>query len=247
MSSLAQRYFQYFRQLNSGGSGAPATYPESIEAVGTPPLWYKFQGTSGTSAPNSGSLGSAWNSTFSTSNLVLGNTGQIGANEAIRSVSISGFQSSVVSPVKNFTALTYARLVYWPTAPLAPTSNQITSGSSQRALWSETSGRLMSFTVFAGGSSSDKLTSTQFPLAQWFWVFGRWDGATGVNSIRWGYNGQLISPALTTNTSGAVGSFDISQITFNTLRVGALIDEVVVWDTIATDDQLLDIVTLSGL
>lgn len=231
--------------------GPTQDYAGYITAL-NPALWLRMRETSGSTASNSGSAGSALNGTMT--NVTLGQTGQLGANEAFDFASATNRIA-----VPNDATLQAATVTFTLAALIKPDSAG--GGSQGRVI--EYPGRMVllfnsaitSWLMQITGSSGANTTTTAgLATGAWNWLFVTYDN-TGDRKARlyrvssnaiteYGYSAQ---PAV----SGTLGTPSTTLYVGNRATLDrawdGMDDELIITGSILSTTQMADIARLSGV
>lgn len=238
-----------------------SSVPPGLEAylsALSPVAWWRMRETSGTTAANSGSAGSSPDGTIS-GTTALGQTGQLGANEAF---DFDGATSKITisssAPVCDLTTWTWAFLINPASAGESNAGALFrleTSGTQTHYFTIVDAARTLRAHIAGVSSSVDAVTTTALALATWQWVFMTfdWDGDKKPH-IYLGVGGSAFEASYTT-PPGALSSA-VNTATKN-INIGnraspintfdGLIDEVMVFSHVLGIEQMQAIVQLSGV
>lgn len=230
--------------------GAALTYADYVASL-APLLWLRLRETSGTTAANSGSLGAAQNGV--NTDVTVGQTGQLGANEA---ADLNGTTSKIQVPATaslNLNAWTYACLVKADTAGESSQGNFFAYDVAGNFAAKFNSALTALRCAWGTGTFSVSVTTTGLTAGTWAWVFFTFDFAgdkkiriyTGVAGVlaEKAYSSQTDTAAVPTLTGQSliVGNTSNQVFTFD-----GLYDEFLVKDRVLTTGEMTQIVTLSG-
>jgi hypothetical protein len=140
-------------------------------------LWHRYRETSGSTAANSGSTGSALNGTVG-GTVTFGQTGHLGANEAALFDGLTG----VISVANNaaiaaLTAYTIAALVYATSAGENDIGTIILWDGTTTTLRINAAALGVRFVVDAGTDGVAATNVAFLPLNTWVWIFATYDDA----------------------------------------------------------------------
>lgn len=230
-------------------SGATVSYAAYIASL-APVLWYKFNETSGTTVINYGSAPSS-NAAWTAGAGALGQTGQLGANNAY---DLDGLAS--IAQVTNNAAwnalqdFTFCALVKADSNGEGNVGTMYAYGTGNQHEFRLTAGMGLLANVLYSGGQINAITTTTINTGVWYWLMMLMPSTTkqirvfitppGGTLTEAAYSGQGIgSGTITTrvddlflgNRSGASRTWD------------GLIDEEILFGTALTTTQLQDIVT----
>ncbi len=239
----------------SVGVGPVAHTYASYVASLSPLLWEEYIETSGTTIINHGSLGAAQDGTWTPGTGALAQTGQLGAGQA---ASWDGLDTRVVVPatasLDGISKYTFAFLC-----------KPATLGESAGGIFysfgnSSTEGNLIatnSVRCFQQSTvSAQSLTSgiTFITLGSWQWIFFQYDDTTDRKlHIFKGIGGAVTEAAYTTQTAATGTLVNTGQPLYIGNRAlidrtwSGLFDEVVMFNSILSSDQMLQLTLLAGL
>lgn len=234
--------------LLSGGGLSYASYIASLAPV----LWLRLRETSGTNAANSGSLGAAADGTWTPGAGAVGQTGQLGANEAY---DFDGAASDILIPdataINNVAVVTYATLFK---ADGAGENNigMFYSSSTRQFRINSSSFPVRMF--ISGTANANSVTNNSFiSTGAYHWIFATFDN-TGDRKVRLykGISGAVTEATYTTQDAmtGPIVNTATHHVGNNAAANGTfdgLIDESLIFDRVLTTAEMLQITTLSGL
>jgi hypothetical protein len=234
---------------------AGLTYAQRVAAL-NPLLWLRNRETSGTNAANSGSAGATLDGTIG-GTTTLGQTGQLGANEAF---DFDG-ATSLITVANN------AALAALTSREICFLCNMQTKGESSVGTffnWGDSlTNRLLNVATDTLQMQIDLATtdatttlansSINIFLNKWAYLFFSYDDTTKLISAYYGLNGVVTEFSYASQVTGVGGITAIAQnlIIGNRQSVDrtfdGLIDEVLYFGRTLTSAERLDITRLAGL
>jgi hypothetical protein len=229
-----------------------------LMALIDPLIWIRMRETSGNTAANAGNLGADANATIS-GTTTLGQTGQIGANEAFL---YDGINSRVRVPaVAGWTGLTAFTLGFLVNPATAGESSQGYLGALQQAggtdiLHVAFNGALTAMRCRITNAAAGVFTTTAsvgIPASTWSWVFVTYDDAGDrTPRIYKSSAGALVEIAAdgaspVSGTLSARGTFDIGNNNGTTRTFSGLIDEAFMVSGLLSTGRMQNIIFATGV
>lgn len=241
-----------FRSLGNRG-GRTLSYTELITSL-APLVWLKFNETSGTTIVNYGSIGAACNAAWTADVGALGQTGQLGANQAYDfdgANSIAQITNNAgINGLANFTYLFLAK---------ADTVGEGTAGTlynwgsgNSHELRFNPPGKLIAHVDYDVTDAAQQ-TNADIPLTTWLWFGSRHNSTTKKTKLYMTAPGATIvsEPYGGADTTGAnsvvtqVADLFIGNRSGQNRTWDGLIDEFLIFGYELTDAQHQAIVTAS--
>lgn len=229
-------------------------YEAAVTAL-APAMWLRLRETSGTTVANSGTTAAG---TFTPGTGAVGQTGQLGANEAFR---FDGADSKISVPasvlINNLTDFTWAVLCNFATAGENGAGNLLVDAGGNRilALISATPFRL-NWQVWHTSDFSTRISAAgvqNITANTWAWVFATYTAADKTPRLYVGRSGAVNELTYSTSTisvnalANSSGAMLTGNNNANTRTVDGLIDEAIIFPSVLTTAQMLSIVQASGL
>lgn len=228
------------------------TYVEYITQTINPVLWMRNRETSGTTATNSGSAGATLNGVIG-GTTTLGQTGQLGANEAF----LCDGATSIVTITNNalinqLSAATYAFLVNINSAGEGSLGRFFDAGTD-RIFFNSVSRNIQA--MFAGsGGNAQTITSDAIATATWQWLFVTYDfSGDKIVRIYKGVSGTATQLATSTQTAGSgskannTSNKNLWNDATQARTMDGLVDEFFLVDRVLSNAEMQQIVSLTNV